>query len=154
PSYSSYVLCQSMMFDANPGTEAHQDCFYIDSEPRGALVGLWLALEDIDERAGRFWVAKGSHRLTLAFEGLSNAAYLQSIEARLPNMNIVTPEVRKGDAILWHVNCVHGAHDAIDPAFSRKSITAHYVPGVRSARGNARIFTNQIVRTAVGMPYY
>ena len=156
PAYKAYTLYQSMMFDANPGTEPHQDSFYIDSEPRGALVGMWLALEDIDERAGRFFVVAGSHRnVNLPLGAMTNAEYLQTVAARMPALgnHIETPALCKGDAILWHVRLVHGAHPVTDSRFSRKSLTAHYVPCDLAARGNARVFTNHIVRTAAGMPY-
>ncbi|MEI8153312.1 MAG: phytanoyl-CoA dioxygenase family protein [Hyphomicrobiales bacterium] len=154
--YSTYELYQSMLFDANPGTESHQDCFYIDTEPRGSLVGIWIALEDIDERAGRFYLVKGSHRLGYALpEGMKNADYLRLIESRVQGMadSIVAPALRKGDAIFWHGDLIHGAHPVTDEKFSRKSITAHYVPHGLVGRGNARILSNRVMRVASGMPY-
>lgn len=157
PRYEAYTMYQSMLFDANPGTEPHQDCFYIDSEPRGALVGLWLALEDIDPRAGRFFVVRGSHRdvQVPGAEAMRNTDYLQAIAARMPGWTdaVVTPALRKGDAILWHGNLVHGAHLVADSRYSRKSITAHYVPHSLVGRGNARILSNRVIRIATKMSY-
>jgi phytanoyl-CoA hydroxylase len=39
-----------------------------------------------------------------------------------------SPELKKGDALFWNSCTVHGAFPNRDPAFSRKSLTAHYVP--------------------------
>lgn len=155
--YGTYSMYQSMLFDANPGTEPHQDSYYIDSEPRGALAGIWIALEDIDERAGRFFLVKGSHRSmeVVGAAGMKNADYLREVSSRIGahQADIVTPSLRKGDAILWRGDLVHGAHDVADERYSRKSITAHYVPAQLLARGNARVFANCIMRSAAGMAY-
>ena len=153
--HPTYAMYQSMLFDANPGTEPHQDSFYIDSEPRGALVGIWVALEDIDARAGRFFVVKGSHLGNRPNLTLSNAEYLGGIADRFPALAsaVVTPALSKGDAVFWHGDLVHGAHEATDVRYSRKSVTAHYVPTSMLGRGNARVFSNRIMRSAMGMPF-
>lgn len=153
--HPAYAMYQSMLFDANPGTEPHQDSYYIDSEPRGALVGIWVALEDIDARAGRFFVVRGSHLGHRADLTLSNADYLSGIAERFPESAgaIVTPALAKGDAIFWHGDLLHGAHGVSDARFSRKSVTAHYVPSSMLGRGNARVFSNRIMRSAMGMPF-
>src|SRR5210317_1972716 len=56
-----FKLLMSMFFDQNVGTPAHQDCYYLDSLPIGNLTGAWIALEDIDEKAGQFYVIPKSH---------------------------------------------------------------------------------------------
>jgi hypothetical protein len=60
--FDSFALMQTMLFDQNTETPAHQDWYYLDSAPGGNLIAAWIALEDIDERAGRFYVLPGSHR--------------------------------------------------------------------------------------------
>ncbi|MEY4764623.1 MAG: hypothetical protein RI907_1296 [Pseudomonadota bacterium] len=52
--HPTHNLMQSMMFDANAATPPHQDWWYLDSVPNGHLLGAWIALEDIDERAAAF----------------------------------------------------------------------------------------------------
>ena len=49
----SFNLMQSMFFDANTETGPHQDWYYLDTIPSGHLTAAWIALEDIDERAGQ-----------------------------------------------------------------------------------------------------
>src|SRR5215212_10361604 len=67
-------LVESMAFESGLGTGVHADAHYMDSTDRGAMVGAWIALEDIDERAGRFYVWPRSHLLgTDAFAAVKDA---------------------------------------------------------------------------------
>ena len=59
---NNYKLLMSMFFDQNSGTPAHQDCYYLESLPIGNLTAAWIALEDIDKKAGRFYVVPKSHK--------------------------------------------------------------------------------------------
>ncbi len=73
-------LMQSMLFDLNAATPAHQDWYYLDSMPSGHLLAGWFALEDIHEEAGRFYVLPKSHRVDLDLtidEKASNAPYMK-----------------------------------------------------------------------------
>ncbi|MCB1042391.1 MAG: phytanoyl-CoA dioxygenase family protein [Acidobacteria bacterium] len=57
------VMVQSMYFESSRGTDAHMDSHFMDTEERGALLGAWIALEDIDVLGGRFCVYPKSNRL-------------------------------------------------------------------------------------------
>lgn len=124
------VLVLSMFFDANVGTPPHQDGWGIDSRPPGRLVGGWFALEDIDERAGRFYVLRNTHgRAFDVDEHRSDRAHEVFRRYVLEHREDVdTPALRKGDAIFWSPTVVHGSHATTDARFSRKSLTAHYMP--------------------------
>ncbi|HEY9870104.1 MAG TPA: phytanoyl-CoA dioxygenase family protein, partial [Candidatus Obscuribacterales bacterium] len=65
----SGVLVQSMFFEGNPVTWAHQDTYYLDSTALGRLVAAWIALEDIRPGAGRFYVYPESHKIDLVRHG-------------------------------------------------------------------------------------
>jgi phytanoyl-CoA hydroxylase len=124
-------VMQTMLFDANTATPPHQDWWYLDSVPNGHLLGAWIALEDIDERAGRFFVIPGS--TDVALHGDKDLPHSQWM-ARLRQYcdqhqsRISAPALKKGDVLFWNSRTVHGALPTIDPAFSRKSITAHFLP--------------------------
>ena len=45
-----------MFFDKSKGTQLHQDTWYLDTQPRGNLVGVWIALENINMSSGPFVV--------------------------------------------------------------------------------------------------
>jgi phytanoyl-CoA hydroxylase len=158
PDYPDYTLHQSMLFDFNPGTEPHQDSYYIDSEPRGFVVGFWLALEDIHDSAGRFYVMPGSQLdgpKPELFTAETNKDYLDLLDAYFKGQQakLFAPELKKGDALFWGGQIVHGSLANTDPRRSRKSLTAHYVPRPLLGRNNARVFANTIEQTAHGMPY-
>jgi len=152
-----FTLQQSMLFDLNPATEPHQDAYYIDSDPRGHVVGVWIALEDIHEDAGRFYLLPQSQidgPGADAFE-LDNSAYLDLLDTYVQGANTRpwAPELRAGDVVFWSGRIVHGALPCRDPARSRKSITAHYCPRRWVAGSRFRRFVGSIERVASGMRY-
>jgi phytanoyl-CoA hydroxylase len=125
-------VMQTMLFDANTATPPHQDWWYLDSVPNGHLLGAWIALEDIDERAGRFYVIPGSTDVALhhADTPLPHSDWLARIKQYhdAHQDRISAPALQKGDVLFWNSRTVHGALPTIDPSFSRKSITAHFLP--------------------------
>lgn len=56
----NHVWYQSMFFDKSTGTKLHQDTWYLDTIPSGKLVGVWIALEDIEYSAGLFCIYTNS----------------------------------------------------------------------------------------------
>lgn len=149
---ADWVLHATMFFDRNQATEPHEDIYYIDSNPTGACLGFWLALEDIDERAGRFYFVEGSHKASSLNARhpmeLENAEHLKLIEEYTSRNRdrLVAPELRKGDALIWHGRTIHGALPVQDERFSRKSLTAHFVDSARVGRNRFRDFTSVEIR--------
>lgn len=57
------LALQTMLFLKGPGKPGqgwHQDSYYIPTHP-DTLCGAWIALDDVDERNGAMWMAKGSN---------------------------------------------------------------------------------------------
>ena len=128
---SSMNLVQSMMFDLNTASGAHQDSWYIDTVPSGHLVGAWIALEDIHEDAGRFFVVPDTTDVVLHDDpGLRHAEWRRRIKHYVDRHadRVVAPALRRGDVLLWNSRTIHGALPTRDPAWSRKSLTAHFIP--------------------------
>lgn len=129
-------LAQSMYFEGNPATWAHQDCYYLDSADQGRLVGAWIALEDIDAKAGRFYVYPESHKIdTLRNAQEMEIAYhhdrykqhvLDLIESK--GLKKKVPALQAGDVLFWNSRTIHGAEEAKDHRYSRNSLTAHLIP--------------------------
>jgi phytanoyl-CoA hydroxylase len=130
------TLVQSMHFEGNPATWAHQDTYYLDSSRLGSMTGAWIALEDIDAGAGRFYVYPGSQRIDMVKNGgdfdvafhhdryrelVVDVMRKHGLECRAPAMN-------KGDVLFWTSRTVHGSLQTTDPELSRSSLTAHYIP--------------------------
>jgi len=123
-------LMQSMLFDLNTATAPHQDCWYLDSVPSGRLLAAWIALEDIDERAGRFFVLPDSCDAELHAEGMPHSEWLRRLRVHVDahSAEAYAPALRKGDVLFWSSRAIHGALPTQDERFSRKSLTAHYLP--------------------------
>ena len=123
-------LMQSMLFDANAATPPHQDWWYLDTVPNGNLLGAWIALEDIQEDAGRFYVIPGSHRVKLHEENMPHSEWLVSVKKFFDdNRQMVSaPALKKGDVLFWNSRTVHGALPTTNPDRSRRSLTAHFMP--------------------------
>jgi phytanoyl-CoA hydroxylase len=130
--FKAFNLMQTMLFDANTATQAHQDWWYLDSVPNGHLLAGWFALEDIDERAGRFYVLPGSHKLNLHADtpGLTHEAWIARVGEHVKRHaeQVFSPAMKKGDVLFWNSRTIHGSSPTLDPRFSRRSLTAHYLP--------------------------
>lgn len=129
-------LVQSMYFESGFGTWPHQDSYYLDSESIGSMIAVWIALEDIDEAAGRFYICPGSHTIkSLRNEGDFNIVsghekYKELVHSMIASgeIQVKTPVLRKGDVLFWSALTVHGSHQPKDKACSRSSLTAHFIP--------------------------
>jgi len=130
------VLVQSMYFEGNPATWPHQDSYYLDADTPGLLTGAWIALEDIDERAGRFYVLPGSQNANAGSNagelsiGRHHDRYKQRIRDYVEGRHaeIRAPALKRGDVLLWGSRTVHGATRPADPSYTRHSYTAHFIP--------------------------
>jgi phytanoyl-CoA hydroxylase len=124
---------QSLIFDVSRETLAHHDAYYLDTDPAGNAIAVWIALEDIDERAGIFYVVPKSTNVHSEVErpDMTHWEWMSTMhkywEANLKEQ-IFAPALKKGDALFWNSRLIHGALPILDPRFSRKSLTAHFIP--------------------------
>jgi phytanoyl-CoA hydroxylase len=129
--HADHKVMQSMLFDLNTATPAHQDWYYLDSMPNGHLLAAWIALEDIHEQAGRFYVLPKSHLADLDPHGrLDYNGYMDAVARHFADHQpeVYAPALQKGDVLFWNSRVTHGSLPTQDPTFSRKSLTAHYLP--------------------------
>lgn len=130
---AEHNVMQTMMFDFNTATPAHQDWYYLDSLPNGHLLAGWFALEDIREEAGRFFVVPKSHLVDFDLtedEKISNAPYQKKLKEYMAQHKdeIKAPALKKGDILFWNSRTIHGALETQNHDYSRKSLTCHYLP--------------------------
>lgn len=126
---------QTLNFPIGTEQSPHSDTLHFNSIPRGYMAGVWIALEDIDESNGPLTYYPGSHKLreyTMRSFGLGRGhdfypqyekEILQIIEE-----NKLVPElglVKKGEAIIWHANLLHGGALHKDSTRSRHSQVTH-----------------------------
>jgi phytanoyl-CoA hydroxylase len=126
----AHNLMQTMLFDANTQTPPHQDWWYLDSVPNGQLTAAWIALEDIEEDAGRFFVIPGSHRLVLHEHAMPHSKWLACVRQYFQGhrAQVRAPALKKGDVLFWNSRTIHGSLETVDRKYSRKSLTAHFLP--------------------------
>lgn len=129
-------LVHTMFFEGNQVTWAHQDTDYLDSTELGRMIGAWVALEDIQPGAGRFYVYPGSHRLAIALEengqrlDPNQHAYKDRVVALIRERAWIphAPALRRGDALFFSSRIIHGSLETRHPECSRTCVTGHYVP--------------------------
>ncbi len=135
------LLFQTISFVRGSQQEAHSDAFHMMTEPPGFLVGVWVALEDIDEDSGPVFYVPGSHRLPYVMsEDLDlerppplltpdkGAAYVKRMKEMTARAE---QEPRKftakaGDVLFWHHNLLHGGSGITRQGSTRRSLVAHY----------------------------
>lgn len=130
------TVVQTMYFEGNPVTWAHQDSYYLDAETPGRMTVAWVALEDIHPGAGRFFVYPKSHKVKeTPSDGPMDVAYnhdrykawvLSLVEANA--LECRAPAMAKGDVLLWNSKTIHGSLETTEPEASRNSLTAHIIP--------------------------
>jgi phytanoyl-CoA hydroxylase len=129
-------LVQTMYFEGNAATWAHQDTYYLDSERLGSMVAGWIALEDIHPGAGRFFVYARSHRIDLQKNGgdfdiaFHHDRYKRLIVdlIREHRLELRAPALQAGDVLFWAAKTIHGSLATLGTTRTRQSLTAHYIP--------------------------
>lgn len=127
---------QTLNFPIGTSQKAHSDSIHFNTEPAGFMAGVWVALEDIDQSNGPLVYYPGSHKLdvlTMADLELEPGRehypeYEEEIAKIIAEKGLTASLglVKKGDAIIWHANLLHGGHPHEDPSRSRHSQVTHY----------------------------
>jgi hypothetical protein len=131
---------QTLNFPVGTQQDAHSDSVHFSSLPERFMCGVWLAMEDIGPDAGPLFYYPGSHRwpiMTNAMIGrrgyggqLASAQepYAQAwgalVEAHGASMD--TFQARKGQALIWCANLLHGGSPQTNPRLTRWSQVTHY----------------------------
>ena len=126
-------IVQSMYFEGNTRTEAHQDSYYLDDEEIGRMAACWIALENIEWNSGRFYICPGSHKIDKSNVSKINSLFFENnyIEntyelIKSKKYEVRAPYLNKGDILIWNSLTIHGSLPDIKPSSSRSSITTHY----------------------------
>ena len=132
---------QTINFITGSETKAHADIIHMTTEPKGYLIGVWIALEDVMLEAGPLFYIPGSHKLPYVMSDQfetgntwwkTGEQYYENYEACI-EQQIKKKKLQKkpflakrGDLIIWHANLLHGGMPVIDEALTRKSLVIHY----------------------------
>ncbi len=141
------LLTQSLNFVHGSQQHMHQDTAFVRMNSPMKLIGVWIALEDIQEDSGELIYFPGSHRWPdFLFSGhfkhydeeRDGLEQLQQWYAWLyqqageRHTEVAKFRPRKGDVLLWHAGLCHGGDRVTGENRTRRSLVAHYCPaGVR-----------------------
>jgi hypothetical protein len=131
---------QTLNFPVGTQQDPHSDCVHFATIPERFMCGVWVALEDISDDAGPLVYCSGSHRWPILYNELlgvrvdkTNDPINQTIygetwsalaEASQSKMNRFTP--KKGRALIWSANLLHGGSRQNKAEVTRWSQVTHY----------------------------
>lgn len=131
---------QTLNFPVGTQQDAHSDSVHFSSLPERFMCGVWLAMEDIGPDAGPLFYYPGSHRWPIMTNSLIGrrgfGSDLHSAQDpygpawhALREANGAQEEIflaRKGQALIWCANLLHGGSRQNDPKLTRWSQVTHY----------------------------
>lgn len=136
---------QTLNFSTGSQQRTHSDSIHFNSVPERYLAGVWIALEDVHDGNGPLHYYPGSHRLPfydLSILGLKGSES-SSMEDMLANYytkyedfieELVTHKklekkilnVKKGQALIWSANLLHGGEKITVPGSTRFTQVNHF----------------------------
>ena len=131
---------QTLNFPVGTQQDAHSDSVHFSSLPERFMCGVWLAMEDIGPDAGPLFYYPGSHKWPIMTNALiGRRGYGSDLTSAqdpygpawraLCDMHEAQQEVflaRKGQALIWCANLLHGGSRQNDPRLTRWSQVTHY----------------------------
>ena len=127
---------QTLNFRFGSEQAVHSDTIHFNSHPAGFMCGVWAALEDIDMENGPLVYYPGSHVLPeLTMEDVGAEARYEDYPryerfvADMIERKGLEPAygtLRKGQALIWSANLLHGGLPQHDPSRTRHSQVTHY----------------------------
>jgi hypothetical protein len=124
---------QTLNFPVGTQQAAHSDHVHFATVPERWMVGVWVALEDVSADAGPLEYFEGSHRAPFFHPEQVGAAFSYAHYLRLwqtlcehyqfPRRSFLA---RKGQALIWAANLIHGGSPQHDASLTRWSQVTHY----------------------------
>ena len=135
------TLFQSINFKTGSNQRTHSDAIHMSTFPRGKMIAVWVALEDMSTENGPLHYYPGSHKLPYVmnddFGNVGDRFWLgpkdysdyedkiqEIIDKRGLEKKVFVAS--KGDVLIWHANILHGGERVKDPESTRKSVVFHY----------------------------
>lgn len=132
----SPVPFQTLNFSRGTQQPAHSDTIHFHTSPPGWMAGVWIAFEDTDEENGPLFVCPGSHRLPcyhmqdfgLRPDYADYGRYEEEIGRIIQIQGWTKTELhlKKGQAVVWSANLLHGGAPVKDASRTRYSQASHY----------------------------
>ncbi len=132
---------QTLNFRFGTEQSTHSDSIHFSSVPARFMCGVWVALEDIDGNNGPLHYYPGSHKLPI-FDlndlGITGSyqnkpydtypIYEEFLQSLIEHNGLKKVElyVKKGQALIWAANLLHGGSPVLDKNRTRYSQVTHY----------------------------
>jgi len=136
----SVALHADITYSVTTELEWHQDNCMPNEIAGSNYMGVWVALENVDEDAGPFEFVPGSHNWDMDYNLLHETAvkgrehpdlndqrikyYQDQINTRSAKVEKLL--IEKGDAFIWHGRLMHRGSPAVDRSKTRMSLIGHY----------------------------
>lgn len=136
---------QTLNFPVGTQQNTHSDMIHFNSIPQRFMCGVWVALEDITDDNGPLHYYPGSHKLPFydmldigvkasAHREKKKAmmAYLENYETFIQDiiktlgLKKQVLNIKKGQAMIWSANLLHGGETIRRQGASRHSQVTHY----------------------------
>ena len=131
---------QTLNFPVGTQQGAHTDIVHFSSQPEKFMCGVWLAMEDVAAEAGPLFYYSGSHQWPVMSNSLigrrGSGVDLSSAQEpfegaweALCAAKGAQPETflaRKGQALIWCANLLHGGSPQLQAHRTRWSQVTHY----------------------------
>lgn len=134
-------LFQSINFLTGSQQKTHSDSIHMTTFPLGGLLGVWIALEDVEPEQGALHYYPGSHTLpyylnsdydnegnTFLIGDKSYTEYEIRLAKKVEDLGLEKKifTAKKGDLLIWHANLLHGGEPHTNKQKTRKSMVFHY----------------------------
>ena len=131
---------QTLNFPVGTQQSLHSDAVHFNSAPERFMCGVWLALEDITPENGPLFYYPGSHRWPIylnehigrcmaTLPAQANQQAFEPMWQALVEAHGVKPQqflAKKGQALIWAANLLHGGSPQLNRHASRWSQVTHY----------------------------
>ena len=142
------TLYTSLYYERGSAQSIHRDTPYFSTRPEYRYLGVWVALEDADERNGCLQIIRRGHlvpeleRQSIALDhypsleavppscdALWNAYQQQVMESCVAaGLEVELLKVKAGDVVIWHPQLPHGGAAIGDLSRTRHSLVMHVTP--------------------------
>jgi hypothetical protein len=131
---------QTLNFPVGTQQHPHSDSIHFSSMPERFMCGVWLAMEDIHPDAGPLMYLPGTHKWPIVSNAMigrrgfndhatpAQQPFEQTWMAMAEAAGIASETflARKGQALIWAANLLHGGSPQHDPTRTRWSQVTHY----------------------------
>jgi phytanoyl-CoA hydroxylase len=130
---SEAVLCSSLFFKKGSEQRIHRDGPFFYTTPTNLFVGVWVALEDIQEGTGELLYYPKGHKIPISVGDIiqSNGGwneYTERIQSECSKEGLTLQKniAKKGDVLIWHAELPYGGAAIQKASQSRKSLVFHF----------------------------